>query len=301
MSGSGVRDSGINHEFLDDVVAGRTVDHYYHLGTASDDPLLDKWREVRAVVLAGSGQRVGQLAAQWSRTHQGAAVVALPKDDRFVTRYCAGVIFASHGMGMPSAAIALQELMRLVFFLKRGQPESLADLFWARVGTSGGVGVPAGSLVVTTQADMSDLRPYRIARGGAGPYWFAGSFPQSVVAEIVAANSSEPALLSGRTVSTNEFFLEQFRRDGAICLETAESKQQWLEWIHRAGVRNIEMEGAMFAGYLNHWGFPSFAMVCATLLDRLAGDQVTASAQELRSSGERAGRVVFNYLRRRFD
>lgn len=223
--------------------------------------------------------------------------MALPKDDRFVTRYCAGVIFASHGMGMPSAAIALQELMRLVFFLKGGKPELLDDVFWARVGTSGGVGVPPGSLVLTTEAVMSDLRPYRVMRGAAGEYWFDGSFPMVVAADFAAVNAGGPALVLGKTVATNEFFLEQFRRDGAICLETSQSKQQWLEWIHRAGVRNIEMEGAMFAGYLNHWGFASFAMICVTLLDRLTGDQVTASPEELRSYNQRAGGALFSYLR----
>lgn len=295
-----VHDARINHTFLDAVLAGRTVDHYYHLGTTSDDPLLRRLRDVRAVVLSGSGERIVRLADEWSQSHAGARVLALPKDDRFVTRYCAGVIFASHGMGMPSAAIALQELMRLVFFLKGGELALLDDVFWARVGTSGGVGVPPGSLVITTEALMSDLRPYRVMRGNAGAYWFDGRFPAEVAAEVVAANQpAGPGLILGKTVATNEFFLEQFRRDGAICLETAASKQQWLAWIHDAGVRNIEMEGAMFAGYLNHWGFPSYAMICCTLLDRLVGDQVTASPAELLSYSERTGSTLLNYLRAR--
>ena len=100
----------------------------------------------------------------------------------------------------------------------------------------------------------------------------------------------------GRTVAGNEFFLEQFRLDGAVCMETPESKMAWLEWINAEGVRNIEMEGAMLAGYLNHWGFPRFAMICTTLLNRLEGDQVTASHEELHSFSERSGDVLFNYL-----
>ena len=47
-------------------------------------------------------------------------------------------------MGMPSASIAVQELMRMVHFLKRGDLDAMAEVFWARVGTSGGVGLPAG-------------------------------------------------------------------------------------------------------------------------------------------------------------
>ena len=38
----------------------------------------------------------------------GAAIIALPPDDLFTPRSCPGVLFASHGMGMPSASIAVQ-------------------------------------------------------------------------------------------------------------------------------------------------------------------------------------------------
>ena len=79
-------------------------------------------------------------------------------------------------------------------------------------------------------------------------------------------------------------------------METSESKMAWLEWINAAGVRNIEMEGAMLAGYLNHWGFPKFAMICVTLLNRLEGDQVTATSADLEAFRHRIGDVLFNYL-----
>jgi uridine phosphorylase len=292
-----VRDENINHAFLDGVLAGEHADVYYHFGVASDDPILERFRDVRAVVLAGSGDRIVQFARRWSALHDDAEIVALPKEERFVTRYCAGVLFASHGMGMPSASIAMQELMRLVFLLKRGDHAAMEQVFWARVGTSGGVGLPGGTVVVTTEGVMADLQPFRLLAGAAGEYWFDGSFPPDVAAQVAAAGEALgiPVAL-GRTVAGNEFFLEQFRLDGAICLETPASKQAWLEWIHAEGVRNIEMEGAMIAGYLNHWGFPRFAMVCTTLLDRLEGDQVTASTEELAAFNERSGDVLFAYL-----
>ena len=102
--------------------------------------------------------------------------------------------------------------------------------------------------------------------------------------------------MEGRTVSGNEFFLEQFRLDGAINFETVESKQAWLQWLAANGVRNIEMEGAMLAGYLNYWGFSRFAMVCTTLLNRLDGDQVTSTPDELHRFTDQAGEVLFTYL-----
>jgi uridine phosphorylase len=187
--------------------------------------------------------------------------------------------------------------MRMLFFLKGGDHDAMADVFWARVGTSGGVGLPGGTVVVTTEGVMADLKPYRLLQGGSGEYWFDSTFPEDVADAIVAASAGTGIPVEkGRTVAGNEFFLEQFRLDGAICMETPESKMAWLEWINAEGVRNIEMEGAMLAGYLNHWGFPRFAMICTTLLNRLEGDQVTATKEELHTFSERSGDVLFHYL-----
>ncbi|MEZ5186105.1 MAG: uridine phosphorylase [Candidatus Nanopelagicales bacterium] len=293
-----MRDENINHAFLDAVLGGRQTDVYYHFGVSSDAAVLEAFRDVRAVILAGSGGRIHDFANTWSQIHGGAPVISLPKEERFVTRYCAGVIFASHGMGMPSASIALQELMRMVYFLKAGDLEELDKIFWARVGTSGGVGLEGGTIVVTTEGLMADLRPYRVLNGGMGEYWFDGTFPADVVQSVIAANEGSGLnLVPGKSVAGNEFFLEQFRLDGAVCMETPETKMAWLEWIHDNGVRNIEMEGAMLAGYLNHWGFPKFAMICCALLNRLHGDQVTATPEELHQYSENAGAALFNYLK----
>jgi len=292
-----VRTENINHAFLDGVLDGSSEDVYYHFGVASSDPLLTKLRDVRAVVMAGSGSRIKEFAERWSELNGGTEIVAFPKEDRFVTRYTAGVLFASHGMGMPSASIALQELMRMVFFLKQGDLDAMDEVFWCRVGTSGGVGLPGGTVVVTSEGLMADLRPYRLLNGGAGEYWFDGHFPAESCNAIIAANEhTDFDIISGKTVAGNEFFLEQFRLDGAICLETPESKMGWLTWLQENGVVNIEMEGAMIAGYLNHWGFSKFAMICCTLLNRLEGDQVTAIPEQLHKFSEDSGVALFNYL-----
>lgn len=292
-----MKTAAINHAFLDDVVAGRVTDAYYHLGISSEDQLLERMRDVRAVVMGGSGGRMVEFAQRWSRMNDGADVIALPKEDRFVTRYCAGVLFVSHGMGMPSASIAVQEVMRLVYFLARGDLEALDRIFWVRVGTSGGVGLPAGTVVVSTEGLMADLRPYRLLQGAAGEYWFDGTFPQGVRNEIIAANAGSPIpIVTGITIATNEFFLEQFRLDGAISMETPESKMAWLRSLADRGVKNIEMEGAMFAGFLNHWGFSRFAMICVALLNRLEGDQVHATPEEMEAFNDRSGDVLFAYL-----
>lgn len=293
-----MKTENINHAFLDGVLDGSHEDVYYHFGVESSDPILAGLRDVKAVIMAGSGGRIKEFAERWSDLNDGADIVAFPKEDRFVTRYTAGVLFASHGMGMPSASIALQELMRMIFFLKRGDLDAMDEVFWCRVGTSGGVGLPGGTVVVSSEGLMADLQPYRLLNGGTGYYWFDGHFPAATCTAIIEANAgADIPIVAGKTVAGNEFFLEQFRLDGAICLETPETKMGWLRWLHDNGVANIEMEGAMIAGYLNHWGFSKFAMICTTLLNRLAGDQVTATPAQLHKYSEDSGVALFNYLK----
>lgn len=293
-----MKPENINHAFLDGVLTGEHTDVYYHFGVSSQDAILEPLRGVKAVIMAGSAGRIKEFAQQWSEINGDAEIVCFPKEDRFVTRYTAGVLFASHGMGMPSASIATQELMRMLFFLKGGELDAMDDVFWARVGTSGGVGLPGGTVVVSTEGLMADLKPYRVLQGGEGNYWFDGRFPQESCDAILAANiDADFDVQVGKTVAGNEFFLEQFRLDGAICMESPASKMAWLEWIHENGVRNIEMEGAMLAGYLNHWGFSKFGMICCTLLNRLDGDQVTSSPAQLHKYSEDSGVALFNYLR----
>ncbi len=294
-----MKTENINHGFLDGVLTREYEDVYYHFGVSSADPILAALAELKAVVLAGSGGRIKEFAARWSDFNGGSEVLAFPKEDRFTARYCAGVLFASHGMGMPSASIALQELMRLVFFVKRGDLAALDEVFWCRVGTSGGVGLPGGTVVVSSEGLMADLKPYRVLNGANGEYWFDGSFPAATTAAIIAASEGvvDFSVLSGKTVAGNEFFLEQFRLDGAISLATPQDKMTWLRWLDENGVRNIEMEGAMLAGYLNHWGFPKFGMICCTLLNRLDGDQVISTPEQLRKFSEDSGVALFNYLK----
>ena len=292
-----MKTENMNRTWLDRILDGSLTDYYYHFGISSNDELLQKLRPVRAIVLAGSGKRIRQLARHWSALNHGAEILDFPKEERFVTRYTAEILFASHGMGMPSASIALQELMRMLYFLKKGDPEAMDKVSWVRVGTSGGVGLPGGSVVVSTEGLMSDLKPYRLLRGSDGEYWFDGTFPASTCREIISAGTENGVeVIPGKTVAGNDFFLEQFRLDGAICFETPEARAAWLQRLYDRGVRNIEMEGAMLAGYLNHWGFSSFAMICSTLLDRLQDDQVRSTPEELQVFNEKAETVLFNYL-----
>lgn len=284
-----------NRAYLDRVLSGEVVDVWYHLGATSADTGLSAMRDLRAVVVAGSGHRIERMAQAWAARRGTSLLLKFAKDERFTILYAGGVLFSSHGMGMPSASIAIQELMKLVYVVKGGDVKEMEKVFFCRVGTSGGLCDP-GTVVVSTEGLQADLGPYRLLSLGK-EHRFDPTFPAACADAIVAANAgADFPVLKGATIGCNSFYIEQNRIDGAIALCDEAQKLAWLEAAYARGVRNIEMEAPMLAGFLNHWGFPKFATVCCTLVNRLLGDQVTATAEELARYSLNAERALWNYL-----
>lgn len=123
----------------------------------------------------------------------------------------------------------------------------------------------------------------------------------------------------------NHLSIAQARLDGIFCDYTETEKLEFLKRCSEEKIVNIEMESLCFSGLLNYakckcsilsiityflsylliiywfdW-FISFkvAIVCVTLLDRLKGDQVTISQQQLLDFQERPFRLVSEYIRKR--
>ena len=77
-----MKPENINYEFLSGVLDGSHPDVYYHFGVTSGDELLERMRGVRAVILAGSGERIEEFARRWSTINAGADIIEFPKTPR---------------------------------------------------------------------------------------------------------------------------------------------------------------------------------------------------------------------------
>ncbi len=279
------------------MLKGDIVDHLYHFGISSSDEILNSVKDLKAIVLGGSSHRIKRMAEHWSANNKNTPLLKFPKDERFTVYYTNGVLFSSHGMGMPSMSIAIQELMKLVYFVKKGNLSEIEKVFWCRVGTSGGIGIAPGSVVISTEAVLPDLKPYRLFVTGE-EYYFDPKFPEKCIDEIIKASAMEKInIVKGKTIGGDSFYIEQNRIDGAIAMCDEKAKIDWLKKAASFGVKNIEMETPMMAGLLNHWGFPRFSAICCTLLDRLHGDQVSSTKEELEHYSLNAEKVLWNYLK----
>ncbi|XP_047909997.1 uridine phosphorylase 2 isoform X2 [Anser cygnoides] len=163
--------------------------------------------------------------------------------DRYAMYRTGPVLSISHGMGIPSISIMLHELIKLLHHAK------CRDVTIIRIGTSGGLGIEAGSVVITDTAVDASFQP-RFEQVVLGDVVVRSTDLDRDLAEELLACSKEvpdfPTLI-GHTMCTYDFYEGQGRLDGALCSFSSEKKLEYLKRAHEAGVRNIEMESTAFA------------------------------------------------------
>ncbi|XP_063160303.1 uridine phosphorylase 1 isoform X3 [Candoia aspera] len=215
--------------------------------------------------------------------------------DRYAMYKAGPVLSVSHGMGIPSIAIMLHELIKLLYHSK------CCNVTIIRIGTSGGIGLTPGSVVITKQAVDATFKP-QFEQIILGKSVIRSTCLDEMLAEDLMECAKELDQFNtvvGNTMCTLDFYEGQARLDGAICTYTEEEKLQYLKEAHKAGVRNIEMESSVFAAMCNLSGLKG-AVVCVTLLNRLEGDQISTPHDVLKEYQTRPQKLVGHLIKKRF-
>ncbi|NXE37969.1 UPP2 phosphorylase, partial [Ptilorrhoa leucosticta] len=219
-------------------------DVLYHLdlGTKTHN-LPAMFGDIKFVCVGGSPNRM-KAFAQFLHQELGLAGDGEDVADICYAMYRAGpVLSISHGMGIPSISIMLHELIKLLHHAK------CRDVTIIRIGTSGGLGIEAGSVVITDTAVDSSFQP-RFEQVVLDDVVVRSTELDKDLAEELLACSREipdfPTLI-GHTMCTYDFYEGQGRLDGALCSFSSEKKLEYLRRAYDAGVRNIEMESTAFA------------------------------------------------------
>ena len=140
------------------------------------------------------------------------------------------VLCVNHGMGCPSCSIMLHEVCKLLTHAGT-EPSALTFI---RVGTSGGLIHPAGTVIVSTKAYSSLLEPfYPVAVCGRREERDTTLDPK-LVQELVAAAPADVNVQTGHTMAAETFYESQGRLDGAICSYTATVSRVWVARACRA-------------------------------------------------------------------
>jgi len=202
------------------------------------------------------------------------------------------VLSISHGIGVPSCSILLHEVIKLMHHA------GVKDPIFFRIGTCGGIGLEPGTVVVSEEAVDGRVRLVHetiiLGQVVSRKAKLDVDFAHKVIAGGSEKGDTFKTIL-GTTISTDDFYEGQGRLDGAICEYNEEDKMKYLQEVAAKGVKNMEMEALVFAA-LTHKAKIRSAVVCVTIVDRLDGDQIMASKEELLRWQERPMDVVARFI-----
>uniref|UniRef100_A0A914W2C6 Nucleoside phosphorylase domain-containing protein n=1 Tax=Plectus sambesii TaxID=2011161 RepID=A0A914W2C6_9BILA len=269
-------------------------DVLYHLGLSKRDDLAAIFSGTKFVFTGGSTTRIAHWAALVAtelNITDGSETQCLSHTDRYVMYKVGPVLCVNHGIGCPSIAVMLNELLKLLEYA------GCQDAIFFRMGTSGGLGLAPGSVVVSNGVLNGELKPYQIQYILGRKIERPTDIDKQLVNDLLALNEKIAfPVVAGITMCADDFYEGQARLDGAFCEYTIEDKMAFLQKLHSLGVCNIEMESVCFAATLFRANVKG-AIVCVTLLNRLVGDQVVMTRAELLEWEERPFQLVIQYVK----
>ncbi|XP_035557701.1 uridine phosphorylase 1 isoform X1 [Canis lupus baileyi] len=281
-------------------VATMPEDVLYHLSlSTSTHDLPAMFGDVKFVCVGGSPTRMEAFAKYMAKElgldHPGAEYPNIcAGTDRYAMFKVGPVLSVSHGIGIPSTSVMLHEVIKLLYHAR------CSDVTVIRIGTSGGIGLEPGSVVVTQQAVDASFSPMFEQMVLGKRVVQRTDLDQELAKELMQCATDLPEFptVLAKTMCTSDFYEGQGRLDGALCSYTEKDKQDYLRAAHAAGIRNIEMESSVLAAMCSACGIP-VAVVCVTLLNRLDGDQVSSPHDVLVKYQQRPQRLVSHFIKKR--
>lgn len=272
-------------------------DVLFHIGITAGDHknLKNLFGDVKFVCMGGSTNRIkhfakfiqGELKDYLKEDNEP---LNMSKSDRYVLYKVGPVLAVNHGIGTPSLVVIMHEVFKLLHYAEA------EEVKFFRIGTSGGLGLEPGTIVITRTAVNPLLEPFSEQVILGKVLKFPSNLDEKLQKQVM--DCSDGLLTAvGDTMCAHDFYEGQGRLDGAFCDYTLEDKLEFLQKIYDAGVRNIEMESVCFASMCNRAGVPA-AILCVTLVDRLKGDQVELTPEQHEDFQMRPPRLVARFIKK---
>lgn len=242
---------------------------------------INLFKEINFVCLHGSKNRAFEFAKLYAKSFSDQDISIsndLFLNSDFACYRANNVLSISHGMGDDSISLLLNDLMILLNLAKN------KDLHFFRLGTSGGIGVDIGSIIVSKEAYTPDLKE---------KYLFDNSFKEFI------SKKKDSNIYFGGTISADDFYLSQARFDGALKVNYTQSERAvYFDLLKEKKIRNFEMEGVAFARFLSLFNY-KVSLITATLVDRLVSDSVKVTRTEIEQFTSNIAKIVIDFLKQK--
>jgi uridine phosphorylase len=287
----------INHR-----LASFNNDHFHHFGFELKDmdfPAI--FGDTKFICMGGSRYRARDFIEKSAdalgyKPAPGLDFAPIGTDERY-TLYKAGpVVSVSHGIGMPSMSILLNEVSKMMYYAGERSAKVLDDLTMIRMGTCGGLGIEPGTVVVSKEAVNAEMQAiFAPLICGATKYFPTLLYKK--LAKKISRIKTDANIVLGKTIATDDFYEGQLRFDGFYEPPYTEDevKLYW-EMAKLQEAKNLEMEAIQFAMF-TYRGRIRSAIVNATLVNRFNGDQIEATEEELESYSDNVHRVILELMK----
>jgi uridine phosphorylase len=271
--------------------------YLYNFDLTINDELLDRFRGIKFICMQGSSVRARALAKKLAIKFVDTDInyfepLNMTPNAQFHCYRVGDILSVSHGMGNTSILTLLHSISKIMYFAGNYNVE------YIRIGTSGGIGVAAGTVVITETSYMPNLTPgFRFSPLGKEiiyPTNMDGELNKRII--NAQPDDLDFKLLMGNSIAADDFYLGQARFDGFLKPVYDEKKrQEYFARIKELNILNFEMESTALAAFCNRAEIPA-TMIAVTLVNRMEGDQITATHDTLESYSERSSQVAINYL-----
>ncbi len=263
---------------------------------------LDKFRGIRYVIMQGSSKRAAVLAKKLAQSvlnidNRLFEPINLVNTSNFAVYRVGNILSVSHGMGNVTIDALLNAITKLLHYAGN------TDVEYIRVGTSGGIGVEPGTVVITKNAFMPNLEPYYTTYELDKRIDTPTHLDHQLVDRIIAAQPKDLPfpIVVGNSIAADDFYLGQCRYDGAMrARKDTDYRAKFFAKVHELDIRNFEMESTALAAFCNRAQIPA-TMIAVTLVNRFDGDQIKSTAEQLAEFSDRSQKVIINYMLSRSD
>jgi uridine phosphorylase len=288
----------MNLKNLNPHIQNLEVDHLYHIGLDSSMDLASLFGNIKYVVFTLSNAEAGVVARQFAQiwyniTEEKFTYQPIYKTERFHMYKVGLTLIISIGVGMPSLLIGMNEVTKILMHIKH------FDVTFFKIGFAGGIGVNPGDVIISNNVVNGKFEAIYNSIECGETFTYPTVLDHELANYLLYFNHSigRKNVTIGTTLSTKDFYDEQARVNGALPITyTQQECDAYLTRAYEFGIRAIDMESLVFAGFCNQLEIAA-SIIGIVVVDRLEKDDIQITMNDQMEYLSSSSRILARYIK----